>query len=82
MAKVTAEMLKELANEQEEFDPFEWVEENFEDEKLCRGLLERVMFMSMLLPMPAESYFFNGLSIGMDLGKRLAQIEMLNERLE
>lgn len=80
MAKITRDMLKELSTEH--FDPEEWIEENFEDEELCVALLSRIMGASLFLPLPAESYFFHGLSIGMRLGRRLAEIEMLNERLE
>jgi hypothetical protein len=72
-------MLGELATET--FDPIKWMDENFEDRSLCDALMERVNLWSVLLPLPTELFFFSGLSIGVQLGKRLAQIEMLDEKV-
>lgn len=81
MAKITEDMLKELG-EEGNVDPMKFIEDYFEDESVAFELLSRITLLSFLLPAAPESTFFTGLSIGIQLGKRLAEIDLLNDRLE
>jgi len=70
------------AEEREGFNALEWVEDNFEDPRVCAVVLRRVGWLTMFTQYPGEYGFMAGLSIGVELGRKLGQIETLNEQLD